>query len=287
MPAAGPGAGWAAPAVVVGALAGGAAGLALGWRLCRAAGGGGGPSRRLLVAVSGTLQEGFELRKNLDGKRAKAVFLGWALVRGVKLFLDIKPQGCREHVPAPKAQSVNPVLVPTGDRLDANVYAVYAVPEESVLRALLREPRCLGMTPDTALVDLDAEETTPALAEFLRGRAEESLGGGVSPSRAAVLTVVGYVRPSGSQPLPPLYKAKDGTRVTSFAPCLRKFAGGSDDPVAVQLAIRKAQARALAAVNASPYSCAKGVHLENGYVSEAEAQRLGGAGRFGADELFL
>ena len=77
--AAGPGAGgWAAPAVV-GALAlGGAAGLALGWRLCRAAGGGGGPSRRVLVAVSGTLQEGFELRKNLDGQRAKAVFCGWA-----------------------------------------------------------------------------------------------------------------------------------------------------------------------------------------------------------------
>ena len=44
------------------------------------------------------------------------------------------------------------------------------------------------MTPDTALVDLDAEETTPALAQFLRGRAEESLGAGVSTSRAAVLT---------------------------------------------------------------------------------------------------
>lgn len=95
------------------------------------------------------------------------------------------------------------------------------------------------------------------------------------------------MRPSGSQPSPPLYTAKDGTRATSFAPCLRKFTGGSDDPTAVQLAVRKAQARALAAVNASPYSCAKGMHLENGYVSEAEAHRLGAARRFGADELFL
>jgi hypothetical protein len=37
------------------------------------------------------------------------------------------------------------------------VYACFAVSEGAALRALLGEPRMLGMTPDTALVDLDAE----------------------------------------------------------------------------------------------------------------------------------
>ena len=87
-----------------------------------------------------------------------------------------------------------------GDSRDANVYACFAVSERAALTALLGEPRMLGMTPDTALVDLNAEETTPALASMLRREAAawwrseaSSLGGGVRAvdrDRAALLTVV-------------------------------------------------------------------------------------------------
>ena len=60
------------------------------------------PARRTLLAVSGTLQEGFELRANLDHPEAPAVFIGEGVVRGVKAYLDIKEPGCREYRPPPE-----------------------------------------------------------------------------------------------------------------------------------------------------------------------------------------
>jgi hypothetical protein len=59
----------------------------------------------VLLAVSGTLEEGFELRKNMDYRpygddgpgRVNATFLGKALVRGYKSFLDIKNPSWREY----------------------------------------------------------------------------------------------------------------------------------------------------------------------------------------------
>ena len=73
-------------------------------------------SPRVLVLVSGTLQDGFPLRRNLDSPGAPATFLGWALVRGVKMYLDPKPRGCREWVDPEggERQRVNPALVCTG-----------------------------------------------------------------------------------------------------------------------------------------------------------------------------
>ena len=90
---------------------------------------------RALLAVSGTLQEGFELRKNLDYPGAPAVFIGDAVVRGVKAHLDIKDPGCREYAAPPSRARVNPACVVTGDRADANLYAVYLVDERGVARA--------------------------------------------------------------------------------------------------------------------------------------------------------
>ena len=90
------------------------------------------------------------------------------------------------------------------------MYACFAVSESAALRALLGEPRMLGMTPDTVLVDLNAEETTPALASMLRReatawwrRSASSLGGGIRPvdaNRAALLTVVAHATPLGAVP---------------------------------------------------------------------------------------
>ena len=61
-----------------------------------------------LIGVSGTLQDGFELRDRLDyhppcadsepscDDTIPAKFVGKALVRGYKAYLDIKPKGWRE-----------------------------------------------------------------------------------------------------------------------------------------------------------------------------------------------
>jgi hypothetical protein len=133
------------------------------------------------------------------------------------------------------------------------VYACFAVSESAALRALLGEPRCLGMTPDTVLVDLDARETTPALAATLRALAAASAacGGHVRSSpaaaaapitRAALLTVVAHAPPHGAVSVPPLYVKEDGTRVTTFAECLYAFAktGGGGGLEAAARAAQKA-----------------------------------------------
>lgn len=142
------------------------------------------------------------------------------------------------------------------------MYACYAVAEAACLRALLGEPRMLGMTPDTALVDLRAEETSRALASFLAGQARRwwenstpAFGdvavterGTLDEGRVAMLTVVAHRVPHGAVPVEPAYVKDDGTRVTSFAPCLKRFGGGfelgtSAHELGLEEAIRKWQRR--------------------------------------------
>ena len=49
-------------------------------------------------------------------------------------YLDVKEEGCREHRGASDgAARVNPANVVTGDRRDANLYAVYLVHEARTL----------------------------------------------------------------------------------------------------------------------------------------------------------
>ena len=142
------------------------------------------------------------------------------------------------------------------------MYACYAVAEAACLRALLGEPRMLGMTPDTALVDLGAEETSRALASFLAGQARRwwenstpAFGdvavterGTLDEGRVAMLTVVAHRVPHGAVPVEPAYVKDDGTRVTSFAPCLKRFGGGFElgtraHELGLEEAIRKWQRR--------------------------------------------
>ena len=90
----------------------------------------------------------------------------------------------------------------------------------------------LGMTPDTALVDLRAEETSRALASFLAGQARRwwenstrwdsatvavTERGTLDEGRVAMLTVVAHRVPAGAVPVEPAYVKDDGTRVTSPA----------------------------------------------------------------------
>ena len=137
---------------------------------------------RVVLAVSGTLQEGFPLRKNLDAPGAPAVHLGSGLVRCVKSYLDTKEPGCREHGNDP-----NPCCVVTGDEADANVYELYLVDGEACVAALLGEPRYLAMAPDAVALDLEAAETSGVVKAFAR----ECLG---DVARCSVLAVVSAVR---------------------------------------------------------------------------------------------
>ena len=51
---------------------------------------------RVVLAVTGTLQDGFSMRRNLDhtdavtGEKVDAVFIGWALCRGLRSYFDVK-----------------------------------------------------------------------------------------------------------------------------------------------------------------------------------------------------
>ena len=95
-------------------------------------------SARVLVAVSGTIQDGFELRKNINyvapgEATVEAVLVGYGVCRGAKMFFDVKDKQCREYDPA-VPHRVNPAMVLTGNASDANQYALYLVDERACLK---------------------------------------------------------------------------------------------------------------------------------------------------------
>lgn len=190
-------------------------------------------SRRVLVAVSGTIQDGFELRKNIDYRdgveSVAALLVGYAVVRGVKMFFDIKDAGCREHDRA-VPQRVNPAMVLTGDPLDANQYAVYLVDERACLNALLGEPRLLTMVPDAVRLQLNDKDTSPEVAAL--ARAFIAKDGKSNADECAVLAVVPCFRSRHFVPAPPVEARADGTRLTSFRRSLAAFAGLDAERVA-------------------------------------------------------
>jgi len=186
-----------------------------------------------VVAVSGTLQDGFPLRNRLNyydqssNVTFEATFLGWGLVRGVKSYFDIKDRTAREYTPLESAvTSVNPALVVTGNRLDANLYALYLVHEKALLCALLGEPRYLSMTPDTVRVDLTADETSHSIKMLFAQAIKDNQFG--NSTEVAVLAVVSTYKAESFVENPPLYTKSDGTQVTNFHEGLAKWAGTSD-----------------------------------------------------------
>lgn len=157
----------------------------------------------VLLAVSGTLEEGFELRENLDYRpfgsdgpgRVNATFLGKALVRGYKAFLDIKNPTWREYAKGDRLKTVNPALVPTGCDEHANRYAIYAVDSRQTINALAGEPRFLSIAPDMGLTDLTAADdlTSPDIkalaAAYARNASLSGIESPVSFDRIAFMTV--------------------------------------------------------------------------------------------------
>ena len=72
--------------------------------------------------------------------------------------------------------------------------------------------------------------------------------GTLDEDRVAMLTVVAHKVPAGAVPVEPAYVKDDGTRVTSFAPCLKRFGGGFElgtraHELGLEEAIRKWQRR--------------------------------------------
>jgi len=134
----------------------------------------------VIVAVSGTLEEGFPLRPNLNyvspTERVDAVYLGRALIRGLRAYLDIKDPDSREFKAPPMRNPVNPGLIASGDDNDANISSIYLVDRRQAARALLNEPRFLSMTPDLAKVDVHAEETEPTVRALILQAISETPG---------------------------------------------------------------------------------------------------------------
>ena len=221
-------------------------------------------SKRVIVAVSGTIQDGFELRKNIDyrhssnnnDKVVEAVFLGWAMVRGVKMYFDVKDESSREYDPK-VPHRVNPAMVLTGDASHANRYALYIIDERACLEALLGEPRLLTMAPDAVRIDLDDPLTSPDVASLARAMMEEFCTNEFETTfqtdQCACLAVVACYKPRTFIAAPPFKIREDGTEITSFQESLASFAGintgaNSTDVVPGSIAWNQAVASALQAV---------------------------------------
>jgi hypothetical protein len=210
----------------------------------------------VIVAVSGTLEEGFPLRPNLDfitpTERVNAIFLGHALVRGLRAFLDIKDPNSREFREPPLLNPVNPALLPSGNKNDANISSIYLVDRRQAVRALLNEPRFLSMVPDLAKVDIHAAETSPAVrALILQAIQETPLLEPKNVTQATFLQVISTWKSCHFVPSPVLYTKGDGTRVTDFPNSLAAFAGVTDqlridDPAAYNAAVETAIRAAVA-----------------------------------------
>lgn len=202
----------------------------------------------VMVAVSGTLEEGFPLRPNLNyvspTEQVNAVFLGHALIRGLRAQLDMKDPASREYKAPPALNPVNPALVPSGDDLDANISSIYLVDRRQAARALLNEPRFLSMTPDLAKVDVDAQETDTAIRALILQAIKETPGL-TNTRQATFLQVISTWKSCHFVPSPVLYTKPDGTRVTDFPNSLATFAGTSDaqrtaNPTAYSAAVEQA-----------------------------------------------
>jgi hypothetical protein len=134
-------------------------------------------SARVLVAVSGTIQDGFELRKNINyvapgEATVEAVLVGYGVCRGAKMFFDVKDKQCREYDPA-VPHRVNPAMVLTGNASDANQYALYLVDERACLKYAQPQaaPGCAPCLTARACVYLQRLARRAAPAHHVPGRA--------------------------------------------------------------------------------------------------------------------
>ena len=173
-------------------------------------------SKGCLLAVTGGLQCGFAARDRLDTPYQSARFLGWGLARGVRLWLDVRPnESAASDWPAYGV--ANPGAAMTENPKEANVYAVYSLEAGALVGALLGEPRGLGIVPNGPLLELDAPETSVGLATALREMAaRDGWDGDAPPDKVAVPTVVMAIRPPEAIPAEAAYVTHGGVRTTTW-----------------------------------------------------------------------
>eukprot|EP00931_Biecheleriopsis_adriatica_P059923 TRINITY_DN35931_c0_g1_i1.p1 TRINITY_DN35931_c0_g1~~TRINITY_DN35931_c0_g1_i1.p1 ORF type:complete len:297 (+),score=55.51 TRINITY_DN35931_c0_g1_i1:69-959(+) len=228
--------------------------------------------RFVVIAVSGTLEDGFELRHRLDyidektGERVNATFLGLGLMRGAKMYFDAWPEWLSQPSRA------NPAILLTGDWCDANQYALYIVDERQVLTALLGEPRMLSMTPDSLLLQLDDSGTDPQVSRFARAVL------GDAESECGIMAVVGTFKACSFLAAPPYETRSDCTRVTTFRASMAKFARITNISTVPPSSAEwnAAVGQALNATSpAVEHACKQPVPLESMHPSEAKAGLYG------------
>ncbi len=183
----------------------------------------------IIVGVSGGLQAGFPDHKNLDyhsgeEDEVQAVFLGRALVRGYKSFLDVMEPDWRQYTLDPGQPLINCNVFPSGCYEHANQYWMYLVDTRQFITILMKEPRFLSIAPDLGLVDLTVRETSPVVKYIAQH--EISMQGKTNSSYIAFpIVTAAWFNPSSHVESPVLYTLDDGTEITNFAQSLATWAG--------------------------------------------------------------
>ena len=200
------------------------------------------------IGVSGGLQDGFPDHVKMDyhpgePDEVQAIFIGRALVRGCKAYLDVMQEGWRQYTPEPDQPLINSVVLVSGCQEHANQYWIYAVDSRQVLTVLNNEPRFLSITPDTGLVDLTADETDETVKELafsqIRRQEKKDLDSVAFPIVVATWYHDSFL------PSPPVMQKEDGTVVTNFPDSLAAWAQVNDtDRTAGCLDIAKEECKA-------------------------------------------
>jgi hypothetical protein len=183
----------------------------------------------VMVGVSGGLQDGFPEHFRMDyhsgmDDEVPAVFLGRALVRGYKSYLDVMQPDWRQYTPEPDQPLINPNVIPTGCWHHANEYWIYLVDTRQFATILMNEPRFLSIAADLGLVDLTAEETGP-LVKYIAQHEIQRQNKTDHSSVAFPIVTGAWYNPSSHIPSPVLYTKEDGTQVTNFPQSLATWAG--------------------------------------------------------------
>jgi hypothetical protein len=240
----------------------------------------------IAVGVSGGLQDGFPDHEKMDFRRDDeywpAVFLGRALIRGYKSFLDVMEPNWRQYAPGPQQPLINCNVIPSGCWNHANEYWIYLVGSRQFITLLMNEPRFLSITPDLGLCDLEAEETGSVVKLLALHEIQWQNKTDTSHVAFPIVTAAWY-NPSSHVPSPIMYTKKDGTQVTNFPHSLAIWAGIENDTCDVsgsnasvesyqhhqqrdywdkiRQAIRTAEKHRLASVEAAsngpPFECAR------------------------------
>lgn len=154
----------------------------------------------------------------------QAVFLGRALVRGYKSFLDVMEPDWRQYTPEPGQPLINCNVYPSGCYEHANQYWIYLVDTRQFITILMKEPRFLSIAPDLGLVDLTVRETSPVV-KYIAQHEIAKQGKTDSNYIAFPIVTAAWYNPTSHVESPVLYTMEDGTEVTNFAQSLATWAG--------------------------------------------------------------